>query len=64
MTVLVARYPCAEQIDELRPLGAGPTRLISPRTTFSNWGSSSIEVRRMRRPTAVRLSVPSTPPGA
>ena len=33
--------------------GRGPTRLISPRTTFQSWGSSSIEVLRRMRPTRV-----------
>jgi hypothetical protein len=38
--------------------GRGPTRLISPRTTFHNSGSSSIFAFRMIRPTAVTLWSP------
>ena len=33
--------------------GRGPTRLISPLSTLINWGSSSMLVRRMNRPTRV-----------
>src|SRR5207302_11185341 len=44
--------------------GRGPTRLISPRSTLNSCGSSSSAVRRMKRPNGVRLSSPSTPPGA
>jgi hypothetical protein len=34
-------------------IGRGPTRLISPRNTFTSCGSSSSEVRRSRRPRRV-----------
>ena len=33
--------------------GRGPTRLMSPFTTFHSWGSSSSEVFRRNRPTRV-----------
>src|SRR5947199_21850 len=38
--------------------GRGPTRLMSPRSTFHNWGSSSRWVRRRRRPTGVTRGSP------
>ena len=34
--------------------GLGPTRLMSPRSTFHNWGNSSRLVARSHRPTRVR----------
>ena len=36
--------------------GRGPTRLMSPRTTLTSSGSSSMLVRRRNRPSAVRRS--------
>lgn len=37
-----------------RGYGTGPTRLISPRSTFQSWGNSSRLVRRSHCPTGFR----------
>ncbi len=41
-----------------RRSGRGPTRLMSPRTTFHSWGSSSSDSRRRARPSGVMRSSP------
>jgi hypothetical protein len=40
-------------VSEAGVTGRGPTRLISPRSTFQIWGSSSNELRRRNRPNRV-----------
>ena len=37
--------------------GRGPIRLISPRSTFNNWGSSSSFQRRRKEPAGVKRLV-------
>ena len=49
----VLRDPLLELLDEERPLGRGPTSVMSPRSTFQNCGSSSRLVRRRKRPIGV-----------
>ena len=45
-----------------RRSGRGPTRLMSPRSTFQSCGSSSSEVRRSRWPARVMRASPASPP--
>ncbi len=64
VTIPVPGDRALEDLDELRPLGRGPIRLMSPLTTLISCGNSSSDSRRTMLPKRVRRSAPSTPPGA
>ncbi len=58
-------YSATSRADSTSPVrmpmawGRGPTRLISPQSTFQSCGSSSRLVLRMKRPTRVTRSSPT-----